>query len=53
LKNLTHKVGSIASYMNKGHLMCVSGLSITIHPHNSWCYHCVTLTRPCTCLVFM
>jgi len=53
LENLTHSVIGIESYMNQGHLMCVSGLSITIHLHNSYCYRCVALTRPCACPLFM
>jgi len=49
MRNLTQSIISITSYMNHRHLMCISGLSI-IHPHNSCCYHCVTLTSPCTCM---
>jgi len=39
--------------MNQRHLMCVNGLSIILHPHNSCCYCCVALTKPCVCPVFM
>jgi len=35
------------------HLVCVSGLLIKINPYNSCCYHCVMLTRQCTCSIFM
>jgi len=53
LGNLTYSVVGIVSYMNQGHLMCVSGSSITIHSHNSCCYCCVALTRTCACPIFM
>jgi len=49
MKNLTHNVVGITNYMNQKHLMCVSGLSITIHPNNPCYYCCVALTRPCVC----
>jgi len=53
LRNLTHIVVGITSYMNQGHLICVSDLSITIHPHNACYYRCVALIRLYTCPVFM
>jgi len=50
LRNLTHSAVGITSYMNQKHLVCVSSLSITIHPRNLCCYHCATLTSPCICI---